>query len=186
MATPPAPFDLSNLVSKYTITSYKTHSNTSIFVRTSSILSTLFPPPSTNNTKEKTTAPCDNDAPAKTPPLVKLTASSKTANKLISIVEIAKREAQKASPGRKIFQYTELTSEMVEIPRLPAARDTVKSTIGNGTALKQDGEALVSNEEGEAFETMPSNTSTMKLRRVPVLTVYLAAASVRELKGAFG
>ena len=49
------------------------------------------------------------------PVVVKLVAKSKAANKLVSIVEIAKREL--SAKSSKLYQYNGLTSEMVEMPR---------------------------------------------------------------------
>lgn len=200
----PAPFDLSPLAPKYHITAYNVHSNTAISSRTTAILKTLFPEDDTATIVQDASHEKDRDEeanprksfPAQTqppahllPPLITLTAQAKTANKLISIVEIVKREARKANPRHKVFQYTELTSKMIEIPRNPPARDKAKTAVGDKASLDQDDGGEVPNEEDEAFETMPepqSHGSTMKLRRIPVLTAYLAAASVRELKVAFG
>ncbi len=52
-------------------------------------------------------------------------------------------------------------------------------------SLQPDGAAELSDDE--AFQTMGAHElSDRKKRAVPVLTVYLAAQSVKGLKGAFG
>jgi hypothetical protein len=201
----PVPFDLSLLAHKYRMTAYQVHSNTAISSRTAAILRLLFPNDDNTTTVQdisrernyvagqqeanpSKSLPASAEQPAQSlPPLVTLTAQAKTANKLISIVEIVKREARKVNPSNKVFQYTELTSKMIEIPREPPARDKPKTALGDKTASGRDDGSP--NEEDEAFETMPEPQqagSIMKLRRVPVLTIYLAAVSVRELKVAFG
>lgn len=102
--------------------------------------------------------------------VVKLTAKAKAAGKLISIVEIAKR--QLASEGIKCFQYTALDSEIIEIERHPKNH-------------KQD--IVGEDESDDAFETMGEvKPSATKKRSMPVLTIYLSRASVKELKIAYG
>lgn len=100
--------------------------------------------------------------------IVVLTAKARYANKLISIVEIAKRET--AANGTKYFQYNALSSEMIEV-----ARESEKSGEKAG------------DESDDAFETMgaPKLAGTKK-RAVPIMTTYLSTTSVRELKSAYG
>ena len=102
------------------------------------------------------------------PTIVVLTAKARYAGKLISIVEIAKRET--GANGTKYFQYNALSTEMVNI-----ARDSKEGGEGGG------------NESDDAFETMgaPKLASTKK-RAVPIMTTYLSTTSVRELKSAYG
>lgn len=102
--------------------------------------------------------------------VVKLTAKAKAAGKLISIVEIAKR--QLTSEGIKCFQYTALDSEIIDIKRHPKNH-------------KQD--IVGEDESDDAFETMGEvKQSATKKRSMPVLTIYLSRASVKELKIAYG
>jgi hypothetical protein len=120
-----------------------------------------------------------------------LTAQAKVANKLISIVEIVKREARKVDPGRNVFQYSELTTKMIEIPRNPRPRATGHAAPaqprGNGDdAVHNDVEDPDEDEKERAFQTMAEPGPTTKLRQIPVMTIYLATTSVRELKSAFG
>ena len=101
--------------------------------------------------------------------ILALTAKARTANKLISIVEIAKREL--ASSSGPIFQYNAVSCEMVEIPRKSGKR-----------GAKEGDE-----ESDDAFETMGAESlSGTKQRSVPVMTTYVATVSVKELKAAYG
>lgn len=133
---------------------FSIHTSTQISRRTSAVLSNLQQPSSENNNK---------------PPIIILTAKANATNKLVSIVEIAKREL--AARNLKCFQYNALSSEVVEVPRRK----------GKG------GEGDGGSESEEAFEVMGERElGEMKKRSVPVLTVYLARESVRELKAAYG
>lgn len=110
------------------------------------------------------------------PALIVLTSKARTASKLVSIAEIVKRELLKA--GIKCFQYNALSSEMIEIERdqKPKASGTKKAEASD------DG----SDSEG-AFQTLGAEPKTGKKKRlVPVMTVYLCACSVKELKNAYG
>lgn len=110
------------------------------------------------------------------PVIVVLTAKARVASKLISIVEIAKREL--AAKGRSCFQYNVLVSEMTEIERSP--RRTTAMAAGHNS--KQAG-----SDSDEAFETMGAyNETGLKKRQVPVMTIYLSTVSVKELKTEFG
>lgn len=106
-------------------------------------------------------------SPAK---IVRLSTKSRNAGKLISIVEIAKRELK--AQGVEVFQYNALSSETVEVERKKA-----------GVA---DGARDVSDDD-DAFETMGAKElQGMKKRVVPVMTTYLSTESVAELKARFG
>ncbi|KXT06902.1 hypothetical protein AC578_7120 [Pseudocercospora eumusae] len=97
--------------------------------------------------------------------IVVLTAASKAASKLISIAEIAKRDF--VAKGEEIFQYNALSSKMLEMPR----------KLGENDAEESD----------DAFEGMGAKEEDgMVKRKVPVLTIYLATTSVKELKAAYG
>lgn len=106
------------------------------------------------------------------PCVIRLTAKAKAASKLISIVEIAKRDL--ASKGTKCFQYNALSSEIVDVPRERARKES------NG--------ADVADEDGsdDAFETMGAPSGTTKKRSIPIITVYLSVVPVKELKAEYG
>ncbi|KAF2719479.1 hypothetical protein K431DRAFT_251018 [Polychaeton citri CBS 116435] len=159
-------------------------SSTQISNRVTSILSHLSP------LQEGETAqpPADSNTPP-LPPLVILTATQKSASKLISIAEIAKRELTLA--GVKWFQYTALTSELVGVERV-AARARVGQGVGGHDEGKSEGEAEEEEEEEEedAFQSMGAQTvegsSGMKKRLVPGLKVFLSTSPVRELRVDYG
>jgi hypothetical protein len=110
------------------------------------------------------------------PDLLVLRSKARTVSKLISIVEIAKRELAKT--GHKCFQYNALSSEMIEIERNPK----------QGANGSKDGAADANESESDdAFETMGTGPKTgTKKRLVPVMTTYLCATSVKELNNAYG
>jgi hypothetical protein len=110
------------------------------------------------------------------PNLIILTSKARTASKLVSIVEIAKREL--AETGKKCFQYNALSSQMTEIER-----NDIHGANGS-TAVEDDQDA---SESEDAFETAGAAPQTGKKKRlVPILTTYLCANSVKELKNACG
>ncbi|KAK4496577.1 hypothetical protein PRZ48_012557 [Zasmidium cellare] len=146
MPQPPVPND-TTLAATHSLVKFSIHTSTQISRRTSAVLENLQPEPG-QNTK---------------PPLIALTATPNATTKLITIVEIAKREL--AAKNVKCFQYNVLSSEVVDVPR------------------KRDGEG-----EGEGeFETMGEREmGETKKRNGAVLTVYLCLSEVRELRVAVG
>jgi hypothetical protein len=109
------------------------------------------------------------------PALVILVAQSRWANKLISIVEIAKRDLE--TKGVKVFQYNALSSEIVEIERKPKPKG-----VGSAPAA-EEGDAS----DDEAFQTMGAGEEGgVKKRAVPVMTTYLTTQSVKALRTEFG
>ena len=144
-----------SLASKYELVKLSVHSSTQIANRTASVVAKL----------ESSQA---NDA-AK-PAIVVLRAGARTASKLISITEIAKRDL--VSKGIKFFQYTALSSEMIEVQRQSkrAAVDAPEKENDSG------------GDSDDAFETMGASPETgTKKRLVPLMTVYLATKSIKEL-----
>ena len=149
--------DRTILAAKYNITELSVISSTQISSRTRNVLEKLQ------------ATPVDGK-----PNLVILTTKARTASKLISIVEIAKRDL--VAKGLKCFQYNALSSEMIELPR-DHRQDS------HGTKQKAGNES----ESEDAFETMGAEPkSGTKQRLVPVVTTYLSLISVRELKTAYG
>ena len=141
-------------------------SNTQISAKATKIISALSAP------KEATS----ENPTTKKPALIILIAQSRWANKLISIVEIAKRDLE--AKGIKVFQYNALSSEIVEIERKPRPKG-----IGAAIPAAEDGDAS----ENEAFQTMGAGEEGgVKKRAVPVLTVYLATRPVKGLRSEFG
>lgn len=108
--------------------------------------------------------------------IASLQAKAPVANKLVSAIEIAKRELSR--DGRKIFQYSALTSETV-IVKARAAHQTHGKQLGNTNAADDAEE----DEEEEAFEVMAEKD---KIQEMPVLTIYLSLSSIKELRDAHG
>jgi hypothetical protein len=203
-----------------------------ISARTKSVLSALFPSTESGSERKLShsasgeisgTTNTGKDSAAKIAStkdqitIVALTAPNpKAAGKLISVVEIAKREIEKRrkasgnasegkAKGKGWWQYTQLKSVVREVPRETKQKGKVmggEGEAGKDEAVEQD------DEEDDAFEPVPSEEAsakrkrdgkesgeledgyemdvTMKKRAMPVLTVYLSTVPVRELKMAFG
>lgn len=112
------------------------------------------------------------------PVVVSLSTRSRNANKLISIVEIAKRELK--AQDVHVFQYNALSSEMIQIERQPKQCDGSAHAGADKIGEKSDG-------SGDAFETMGAETlEGTKQRLIPVMTTYLSTASIKELKAKLG
>jgi hypothetical protein len=108
------------------------------------------------------------------PVLLRLQGRSKAATKLISIVEIAKRDL--SSQGISCNQYNALSSVLVDIPRQPKKQADAPEVDGKG-----DGE-----DSGDAFQSIEDPLGETKKRNQPVLTIYLSKAWVKELRNECG
>jgi hypothetical protein len=137
-----------DLSAKYAVLQLSVISSSSISNRTTSLI------------RHVKSRPEDNK-----PAIVALHAKAPVVNKLISIIEIAKREMK--DNGQKIYQYNALGSELIQ--STPAARP----------ATEQD---AMSDDE-PAFEKPEQKTT---VRNVPTMTTYLSLTSVKELKQAYG
>ena len=116
------------------------------------------------------------EAPSK-PIVVVLTAKQGTASKLITIVEIIKRNLDNAKTSW--YQYSRVDPKMIEIKRKPS------SASKHVDAFEGDDEG------GVAFETMLSAVERKlmekaKFRAVPVMTIFLSCSSVKKLSDAHG
>jgi hypothetical protein len=193
-------FDDTTLSQTHTITRLSIQSNTQISAKATNVISKL------SATREKDSSNTETNTSAK-PPLIILRAQSRWASKLISIIEIAKRNLAESPPptattngsgsssgnGIEIFQYSSLSSEMVEIERRkPKSKGLGGAPLPEGEG---EGEGEGSDDEG-AFQTMGASAAAaaadgedeggMKKRAVPVLTVYLAGRPVKALRSEFG
>lgn len=159
--------DEKTLAEHHEIIHISCQSNTQISAKATKIISALSP------SKDAPTEPTT----AQKPPLVILTAHSRWANKLISIVEIAKRDLE--AKGVKVFQYNALSSEIVEVERKPRPKG-----LSAAPAAAEDGDAS----EDEAFQTMGAGGEEggVKKRAVPVMTTYLTTQAVKALRVEFG
>jgi hypothetical protein len=186
-------FDDSSLSETHTITRLSIQSNTQISAKATKVISKL------SATQQDSSATNSAETNAK-PPLIILRAQSRWASKLISIVEIAKRNLESppstasggdssSSSGIKVFQYSSLSTEIVEFERKPKP----KGLVGDAQLLPGgEGEDEDDDDEG-AFQTMGASSATtaasgggLKKRAVPVLTVYLAGKPVKALRSEFG
>lgn len=125
-------------------------------------------------------------APAK-PNIILLHAQAKVASKMISIVEIAKREI--ANAGGKWYQYN-------EVKELTVKQD---AKGGKETKTTNDADDVMDIDEGKGngvespdrFETMmtPFERAVCgkpKIRAVPVMSIYLARVRIDSLKKTYG
>lgn len=149
-------FDNASLQASHNLVHLNVSSAHQISNRTSAVISRLSP----------SEQPSDGQKTV----VVTLTAKAKAAGKLISIVEIAKRELK--NEGVKCFQYTALSSALIDVKRRPKGD-------------KRD--AVGEDESDDAFETMGEvKESATKKRSVPIITIYLSRTSVKELRVDFG
>jgi hypothetical protein len=131
--------------------------------------------------------------------LVALYAKANVASKMISVVEIAKREI--AERGGKWFQYNAV-GELVEERKLKpqGSEKGGKNGVGDAsTASEKVGDPQKEEEDenneadsgSEAFETMKTPferaiEGKAKIRAVPVMTVYLSRVRIDRLRKAYG
>jgi hypothetical protein len=185
-------FDETTLSETHTITRLSIQSNTQISAKATNVISKLSP--SENSTTDPSTSK---------PPLIILRAQSRWASKLISIVEIARRNLESppsttsggdsSSSGIKVFQYSSLSTEIVEFERKPKPKGLV-----GGARILPEGEGEEEDDDEGAFQTMGASSAAtaasgekeseggLKKRAVPVLTVYLAGKPVKALRSEFG
>lgn len=144
------------LATKYDLIRLSVISSSSITARTSTLINHLSSP----------------KTDAARPAVVSLHAKAAVANKLISIVEIAKREL--TAKSEKLYQYSALASEIVPLKKAN------KPINQNGAAANSEADP---ESEEDAFQTMGEKE---KIRAVPILTVYLSRVPVKELRDAHG
>lgn len=168
---PELPAEIGTLRATYDLTEMNIISSTKIEAKVTNILHTLA--------KFSFIAPCK-------PNIVYLHAKAPCASKLISILEIAKRNITEKQG--KWYQYNQL-GEVKEEKKREAGK-----TLGPGRTL---GDAMEIDEESTAdatdfrFETMKTpferaTEGTPKIRAVPVLGIYLSRVRVESLKKQYG
>ena len=149
------------------------------------------------------------------PGVVALRARANVASKLITVVEIAKREIEYKERSGKWYQYSQVSAELREIPRNKAKKGP-RGQQGDADGAKQAGKSLKEwelskkqdtveaasdgnptidlsggdNEEEAAFEIMADarpgrGAEDTKLRNIPLLTIYMSRVPVPELKVEF-
>jgi hypothetical protein len=131
------------------------------------------------------------------PNVVMLYAKAPVVAKMISVVEVVKREVERSNGGKgKWFQYNRLDESMSVYPRKPRASSQPNSN--NDKSVEEQVEDMEIDEPGgeqeveeEGFETMKTRIERMvdgtdKVRAVPVMTVYLSRVRIEKLRGLFG
>jgi hypothetical protein len=150
--TTPTTASIPDLTAKYTLLRLSVISSTAIVNRTTALIAHLKSSP-----------------PDSKPAVVALNATSHVANKLISIVEIAKRNLKDA--GLTVYQYNALGSDMVESKPKPP----VNHTAANAEAM--------TDQDTPAFQDIEQKTT---IRNTPTMTTYLSLLSIKLLKDAYG
>lgn len=149
------------------------------------------------------------------PAVVILSAKAGVANKMITVVEIAKREIE--AEGAKWWQYSRVHSQIKELKDVSgkgseggktiaqweaeqaakpeAEAQELKKVVEDSAMTDVDGEMEV---EEDAFETAALNgndavippteeiAARKKIRAVPVMTIHMSRVPVDELKQAYG
>ncbi|TKA79874.1 hypothetical protein B0A55_03669 [Friedmanniomyces simplex] len=156
-------FDEDSLARRYNLTNFRVRSSTQIASRTAAVISNLT---------QQTT---DSEKSV----IVILAADAKVASKLISVVEIVKRDL--VSKGLKCFQYNALSSQIVEVPR-----ESKKKKGGGGGEDSPPGDDGADGEEGDEFQTMADPMGATKKRNTPFMTIYLSCVAVKELRAVYG
>ena len=206
------PFDATTLSSTHSITHLSIQSNTQISPKATTIISKFSPSEPTTTKDSTTTTANQQQKKQQPPPLIILRAQARWASKLISIVEIAKRNLEQSTNNAenntstvnnpiKIFQYSSLSSELIETQRRNKPKKIQGLGLGAAAPEGQEGAGSDDDDDDEgAFQTMDSTAAATsrsseavdeggmekKKRAVPVLTVYLAGAPVKALRSEFG
>jgi hypothetical protein len=125
--------------------------------------------------------------PPSKPAVVFLHSKAVAASKLITIVEIAKREI--AAKGGKWFQYNALSQLMEERKRRKhdSSHGEQKESMDVDRLEKSGDEE----EEGDSFEVMKTPferaiEGTPKVRAVPIMAIYLSRVRIESLRKKYG
>ena len=140
------------------------------------------------------------------PGVVILHARKDVVNKMISVVEIAKRDIE--GEKGKWWQYSRISGELVEMKEKKKMQKEVKEDVKAATRRKwgqgenpaadgeegkareaEDQEMADSTDDASAFETMPDKTTAdarPKMRMMPTMTIYMSRVTIPEFKGEFG
>lgn len=136
--------------------------------------------------------------PKMKPIIVVLTSVPNCTFKIITLAEKLKRDLE--SSAIKCFQYCAVQPRNVSLGHVNSVKRNRKENTANRSSTADgvasvvtgsDGQASNDNDEEEAFQTMAVSREGLprvaasgdrKLRRVPVMTIFLALASVPELR----
>ncbi|KAI9739428.1 MAG: hypothetical protein M1818_005116 [Claussenomyces sp. TS43310] len=123
-------------------------------------------------------------APTSKPSIVLLCAKASTASKMITIVEIAKREL--ALKGLRWYQYNRLEQTMAE-----KRAEKVTTIWGREVAADLDEDLDMTAKSDSAFETLKTPLERAiegrpKVRAIPFMSIYLSRVPVEKLMAAYG
>jgi hypothetical protein len=126
--------------------------------------------------------------PAK-PNIVMLYAKAPVASKMITIIEIVKREVESA--GGKWYQYNRLDTEVNVYSRKAAGAKTGNEVVDGNMEVDVEKNGGESSDEEPAFETMKTTVEKVtgegsKSRVMPVMCIYLSRVRIEKLKAAYG
>jgi hypothetical protein len=132
------------------------------------------------------------------PNVISTHAKGSVASKMITIIEIAKREIAKA--GGKWYQYSSL-SQVIEEEKKEKKSEAMKGeghilgrsppAEANAMEVEKEHGAVEDEEEEDWFETMKTPLKRIlegkpKIRAVPVMTIYLSRVRIDCLERAYG
>ena len=117
------------------------------------------------------------------PGIIVIDARASDAAKMLSVIEIAKREIEAGERSGKWFQYSRVSSELTKIPR---QLKNASNQMDDDDARDQDG--VRSKDKGDTLASKDPATGGphIKLRAIPVLTIYMTRISIPELKQEYG
>ncbi|CAF9905106.1 MAG: hypothetical protein GOMPHAMPRED_003038 [Gomphillus americanus] len=116
------------------------------------------------------------------PGVIVIDARASDATKMLSVIEIAKREIEAEERSGKWFQYSRVSSELTKIPRqLKNASNQMEDDAPDRDEAESDNKHDAVASKDPATEDIDT-----KLRAVPVLTIYMTRISIPELKQEFG
>jgi hypothetical protein len=130
------------------------------------------------------------------PNVVLLHAKSPVSSKLISIIEIAKREIAKA--GGKWYQYNFLGQTRAAQEKKSAAMKGTGFTLGGKISLDTDAMEVDNKEDSHGVDEEDSTFETMKtpleraiegkpkVQAIPLMAVFLSRVRIDALKTAYG
>ncbi|KAJ9642491.1 hypothetical protein H2199_004872 [Coniosporium tulheliwenetii] len=175
------PPEIETLRAKYTLHTHPITSSSKMHTKVTSVLSQLsseLPVP---------TAPTDPPKEAERPTIIALSARSKAATKLVSVIEVVKRELD--GRGWSWWQYNGVHGVLDEMSDKHEGGTDNAGLRGKKRAGESKGEDGGEEDgEEEAFERMvvPGEEERQKVRQTPVITIYLSRTPVLELRGRFG
>lgn len=118
------------------------------------------------------------------PGVIALDARASDANKLITVVEIVKKDIFENNRSGKWYQYNRVASKLIQIPRTSSKNDVA----ARGCARLQNDEDAMDLGGLRIVDTATNHRvdTTMKSRAIPMLTIYLSQVPLPELKQEFG